>query len=411
MQSLTQPPAAGAAISGRRHDIDAIRVLAFGLLILYHVGMFYVSWGWHVKSSYQSETLEAFMMLVNPWRMPLLFLVSGLAVNFLLGKVGIGTLAWKRIVRLGLPLLFGMAVVVPPQAYFQALSNGVIEPGYLDFLVRYFTFQPWPEGAFDGSDPGITWNHLWYLPYLLFYTLVLLPLIPLLNRLRGLFVRMRGLNLLLFPILPLMLIGLTVWPHFPYIDHGLIEDWYAHAMYGTIFVYGFLIGRDAGLWEELARLRKWALALAVVMWVIYMGYQEVMPDDPTPVQNVALLAVVYLNRWFWLVAVLGWGHALLNRPFRWLPYANEAVYPWYILHQTITVTAGFYLAPLTLGPVVEPLLLIGFTVGGCLVIHEFVIRRTGWLRPLFGLQRRLKPTPQEHTDPMVTVEARVPPVR
>ena len=67
--------------SSRRHDIDALRVIAFGLLILYHVCMFYVlDWGWHVKSTYQAEWLQWPMQFVNQWRMPLLFVISGLAV-------------------------------------------------------------------------------------------------------------------------------------------------------------------------------------------------------------------------------------------------------------------------------------------------------------------------------------------
>ncbi len=374
----------------RRHDIDALRVGAFGLLILYHVGMFYVSWDWHVKSTYRSETLEALMMLVNQWRMPLLFMVSGLAVNFLLHKASAGEFVCRRLMRLGIPLLFGMAVVVPPQAYYQALANGAVEPGYLGFLVRYFTFQGWPEGAFDGSDIGITWNHLWYLPYLLIYTLGLLPLALWLDgrgsackrRLQGL----RGGWLMLMPLLPLMVCGLVVYPRFPYISHALLDDWYAHAMYFTFFFYGYVLGRDPGLWQELRRLRKRALGLALLAYAVLMILYEILPDDTGGVQQAGFLAVIYFNRWIWLVTVLGWGYTLLNRPFRWLSYANEAVYPWYILHQTIIVAAGFHLAPLRFGPVVEPILMIGITTGGCLLLHEYLIRRIGWLRPLFGLK-------------------------
>jgi hypothetical protein len=384
----------------RRHDIDALRVGAFGLLILYHVGMFYAGWDWHVKSSYRSEPLEALMLLVNQWRMPLLFLVSGLAVNFLLHKVGPREFIRRRLLRLGVPLLFGMAVVIPPQAYFQALANGAVAPGYLAFLARYFTFQGWPEGAFDGSDIGITWNHLWYLPYLLFYTLALLPLARWLDGRGNAWKRglqaLRGGWLMLLPVLPLMAWGLVVYPAFPYISHAFFDDGYAHAMYFTFFFYGYVLGRDPGLWQELGRLRKRTLGLALFAHVALTILFEIVPDDAAGAQQAGLMSVLYFNRWIWLVTVLGWGSALLNRPFRWLPYANEAVYPWYILHQTITVAAGFYLAPLRLGPVAEPVLMVGITVGGCLLLHEYLIRRIGWLRPLFGLKpgTGLEPIPR-----------------
>ena len=42
----------------RRHDIDALRALAFALLVLYHACMLWVAgedWGWHVKSTHQAE--------------------------------------------------------------------------------------------------------------------------------------------------------------------------------------------------------------------------------------------------------------------------------------------------------------------------------------------------------------------
>ncbi len=87
---------------------------------------------------------------------------------------------------------------------------------------------------------------------------------------------------------------------------------------------------------------------------------------------------------------------------KWLPYATEAVYPWYILHQTITVVAGVYLSHLSLGPVVEPVMLLVATLGGCLVLHEFIIRRVTVLRPLFGLGPRRPPRPRPAGDPIRT---------
>lgn len=378
--------------AARRHDIDALRVLAFGLLIFYHVGMFYVAeWGWHIKSAYIAEWLQLPMLLVNQWRMPLLFMISGLAVHFLLRRAGAGAFAWSRTKRLLVPLLFGMAVVVPPQAWLQALSNGAFDGSYLEFLARYFTFQPWPENAFDGSDPGITWNHLWYLPYLLFYSLVLAVLLPVLRtrpaqRLLDALRSLRGARLLVLPTLPLLAYGMFIYPIFGDITHALLDDGYAHAMYFTFFFYGYVLGTDAGAWRELARLRKPLVLLAASSFVTFIAMDWLLPDGATRLQEVAYMAVLYLNRWFWLMLVLGWGYALLNRPFAWLAYANEAVYPWYILHQTIIVVAGWQLSKFALGPVLEPALVIGVTIIGCLALHEFVIRRVGVLRPLFGLK-------------------------
>jgi glucan biosynthesis protein C len=383
---MTPTPAAPT----RRHDIDALRVCVFGLLILFHVGMFYSPWDWHVKSAHIADWLELPMSLSHQWRMQLVFLVSGLSLNFLRRRVSDGQLARSRLTRLGLPLLFGIAVIIPPQAYLEALRHGATEPGYLAFLWRYFTFQPWPDGAFAGHEIGITWNHLWYLPYLLCYTLAAIPLMRFFDGpgavLRRRFQALRGTWLVVLPLVPLMASGLLVYPHFPYMNNALVGDWYAHSQYFTFFFMGYLIGTDAGLWGELARLRRRNLTLGLASFAILMFMTKVLPDDRTDSQQFAMLLVTYLNRWLWIVAVLGFAHRHLNRPFPWLGYANEAVYPWYVLHQTITVVAGYWLSRLALGPVAEPALVLIATFGGCALLHEFAIRRSRVLRPLFGMK-------------------------
>ena len=384
--------AISAAAHGRRHDIDALRVMAFGLLILFHVGMFYVlDWGWHVKSTYQAEWLQLPMLFTNQWRMSLIFLISGLAVSFVWRKYTAGQFARRRTWRLLVPLLFGMAFIIAPQCYYEALNKGLIEPGFLRFMGQYLTFQDFPGEAWAGEEQiHWTWNHLWYLPYLLFYTLLLIPVGKLIDGPAG-FVRerfrnLRGVWIVLIPVLPLMLWFNLVYASFPDITHAFFNDWYAHATFSTFFLYGFLIGRDEGFWAELTRLRKMTLALAVVFFVLFMARGEFLPDQSSLWQEQLSALLVYLNRWLWIITVLGWGHHLLNRPMKWLPYATEAVYPWYILHQTITLVVGYNLSRLQLGGFVESFVVLVATLGGCLVLHEYVIRRIRILRPLFGLK-------------------------
>src|SRR6478735_12601053 len=117
--------------TNRRHDIDALRALAFLLLILYHVGMYYVAgWPWHIKSPHAVDWLRWPMVIVNVWRMDLVFLISGVAFGFLSRGLAPLALIRQRALRLLLPLVFGMAVVVPYQAYAQAVANGLVAPGF-----------------------------------------------------------------------------------------------------------------------------------------------------------------------------------------------------------------------------------------------------------------------------------------
>lgn len=386
----------------RRHDIDALRIFAFGLLILYHVGMLYVAdWGFHLKSAYLAEWLQYPMLFLNRWRMELLFLISGLAVHFMRGKTGLPGLAWKRTVRLLLPLIFAMAVVIPIQPYVQGLANHLVQPGFGRFLLRYWSGGPWPAGAFDGWQYGVTWNHLWYLPYLWLYTMVLLALLPVLEsppglRLRGVCQRRRGVALLLLPALPLFAAGVLLRARYPE-THALFGDWYAHAIYATCFLYGYLLGTDRGAWAELARLRRVSLALALGCFAGYLLLDKFSAEllgghslSPTGalIGELLVSALRYLYCWTAIAAVLGWGHAYLDRPFKWLPYAREAMYPWYVLHQSVLLFIAWQVMPHALGPVLEPTVVLLGTIGGCALLHEYVIRRTRWLRPLFGLLRQ-----------------------
>ena len=376
-------------MSPRRHDIDALRALAFALVILYHVAMFYVAdWHWHLKSPHAAEWLQAPMRALNLWRMDLVFLISGLAFGLVARGQTPAGLIRQRSLRLLLPLAFGMAVVVPYQAYAQGVANGLIAPGFGAFLLRYHPGSRWPAGAFDGWEVGITWNHLWYLAYLWVYTVVLALLLPLAEsaigqRLRQAFTRLRGARLVVVPVLPLALYSVLLWPHFPP-THDLVQDAWLHAVYFTVFVYGYWIGLDGGLWAELVRQRWRTLGLALGLLVLYLGLLGLAQQNGVRAARLPLRVLADAYLWAALLAILGWAHHRLNRPWPWLRWANASVYPWYVLHQTVIIGLVVWLAPAQLGPVLEPLALLTGTVALCWGITA-VVQRVGWLRPLFGL--------------------------
>ncbi|MEN7343209.1 MAG: acyltransferase family protein [Pseudomonadota bacterium] len=384
----------------RRHDIDALRVIAFGLLILYHSGMFYVAdWGWHIKSVYTSEWLQEPMRFLNQWRMSLLFVISGLAMSFVRRRYTGGRLALRRLWRLGLPLIFGMAVIVAPQPYFEALGKGIIEPGYWAFWGQYLTFQDFPGNAWGGENEIVwTWNHLWYLPYVLFYTLLAIPLGLVLDKIgvNRLLRNLRGWAVVAVPVIPLMLYGNFVFPHYPFIDHSLLGDTYAHCLYGTLFFYGYLIGNHLPWWDALAKHRRGLLITGLVAYISLRTQEWWVPENASGIIEQLSFLSVYVNRWTWILVLFAYGYRYLNRPSDKLRYATDAIFPWYILHQTITVALGGTLGSLALGPVIEPLLVVGGTVLGCYVIYEFFIRRIPVLRPLFGLPWKARQSTAAH---------------
>ncbi len=149
---MTLPNATSASIPDRRLDLDWLRIAAFGLLIFYHVGMFYVTWGFHVKSSHASGLVEPLMLLSNPWRLVLLFVISGCATRFMMDKMRTGPFLGSRTVRLLVPLVFCMFVIVPPQTYFEIIEKLGFTGSYGEFYGKYAT----ASGGWGIITP--TWN-------------------------------------------------------------------------------------------------------------------------------------------------------------------------------------------------------------------------------------------------------------
>jgi glucans biosynthesis protein C len=371
------------AKSERRPDLDWIRVGAFFLLILYHVGMFYVPWGFHVKSPHPVAWLEPVMLITNPWRLTLLFLVSGAATRFMSDKLGAGALAKARTPRLLPPLVFAILVIVPPQTYYEIVEKLGYSGSVIDFYRKYVTASGhWrPDGA-----PLITptYNHMWFVAYLFIYSLLLATVLPLLRgRLpaleRSMDRMLGGWGLLVFPIAALA--GLRLWlePLFP-ITHALVDDWYNHALSLSAFLFGFLTAKSETIKAGFIRLRWPALALAT------FGYLAFVWADLPPVVGQIAYAV---DQWAAIAAVLGFGARHLTRGGPVLTYLTLGVFPFYIVHQTFIVVAGHHLAKLGLPQGLEALLLVAGTFATCLATYE-IVRRVNWLRPLFGL----KPEPR-----------------
>lgn len=382
----------------RRLDIDRVRVLAFGLLVLYHVGMYYVSWDWHVKSPHAGPALEPLMLLTSPWRMSLLFVVSGVATAFLLSKAGNtgGRFLGPRSWRLLLPLLFGMYVVVPPQVYYELIEKvpGGFHAGYAAFMGTYLR-----GGDFYCAAPGDcvdapTWNHLWFLAYLWAYTVVLwllLKLAPAAMQSFGGWLgrRLSGRGALLWPMAWLAVARLALAGRFES-THDLVDDWYNHAQYLPMFLLGYLLAFSTGFWEALQRHRKIALGIALAGYAVitgvwyFSGYSDEMP--PPEALRMLLRLAWGGNQWCAIASMFGYAYRLRDVDSPALRYLAPAVFPVYVLHQTVIVALAHNAKPLVLPPLLEGPLLVVLTFAACFGGYE-LIRRIPLLRPLFGLRR------------------------
>ena len=371
--------------TSRQYFLDWLRILAFGLLVPYHVGMYYVTWDWHVKSAAASELLEPFMLLTAPWRLGLLFLIGGAAARYLLGKQA--GFVGSRTKRLLLPLIFGMFVIVPPQAFFEVQTKINYPGSYLDFMQHYVrAFQ-----GFCGPDGKCldlpTWNHLWFVAYLWVYSLIGWALWRVWPGAAGLLDRWlakpRGpLFVLLGLAAPLMaarqLAGLFES------THNLTWDWYNHAQYGYLFLLG-LLGAHSALWTLMQQWRRWALVLALLAWAFFIIYFKAYQQIEPPQALRVLMRCVWGGlEWWAITAACGYARQWLSFDHAWRRWLTPAIFCVYILHQTVIVLLTRALLPLALPAVVEGMLLVALTFGLCLLGYVLA-RRVPLLRDLLGI--------------------------
>lgn len=366
----------------RRYDLDWLRVIVFGLLIIYHVGMFFVPWGWHLKNNVIYDGLKWPMIFVNQWRLPILFLISGMGTYYALGKRSWGKFCRERIGRLLVPLIVGMLLIVPPQVYLERLVQGAFSGSY---------FQFYPSVAFKGVYPqgNLSWHHLWFLPYLLLYSLLLSPILVRLAKGPGQFMAwikkllQRPGNLYLFAI-PLYPIEVFMEPLFP-VTHALVGDWFYLSFNLALFFMGFvLIGSGPVFWEALDRIRKKALVLGILAFTGLLTLRILFQDSV--LIHFIEGAFKVANLWSWILVLLAYAARLLNRPSAPLAYANRAVYPFYILHQTITLLLAYFLMDLDWGLVPKATIMIVGTFGLSWAIYDLIILRVPPIHPLFGLK-------------------------
>jgi peptidoglycan/LPS O-acetylase OafA/YrhL len=156
----------------------------------------------------------------------------------------------------------------------------------------------------------------------------------------------QGRLLFLFP-LPLAVVYALLSPIFP-LTYNIFNDWAHFAWLLYAFVAGYLLVADPQIMPIVDRVWRLALALgAVTSLGIIVHDMTTVPSGGAGGSTNSLFSVVSyawvaFSTWFWLVALLGIGRRFLNWSARFLRYASEIAYPYYILHQTVIIVFGYY---------------------------------------------------------------------
>lgn len=369
----------------RHYGMDWLRIGAFALLILYHIGMVFVPWNFHVKSLHVEDWVRLPMLASNAWRLTLLFVVSGYASRALLNRSsGTGGFFANRCYRLLVPLLFGMAVIVPPQPWVELVTKHAYAGSYLTFWSHdYFWF-----GKLAGLSLP-TWNHLWFVVYLWVYTSVLtLGLVVVRGDwLQRAFDWVFGSGaVLVLPVAWLVFVH-AWWFQMAAESQALFGDWVAHVTYFPAFLFGFGLARSEPAMAAIARRWKVGAVAAVLGYVAIIGVELEWPGDIVaprwiyPGYGVAHA----LEQWGAIVALIGIAERHWNRDHRWRRVLTEAVFPFYLIHQTIIVLVMYALLPAGLPGWAEFACLLAATTIGCIAFY-WIGRSIAPLRPLIGLR-------------------------
>lgn len=376
----------------RHYGMDWLRIGAFALLILYHIGMVFVPWAYHAKTAHPIAWVTIPMQALNAWRLPLLFVVSGYASRAIFDRQGdAGQFAWGRTKRLIPPLLFGILLIVPPQPWIELTT----QHGYEGSLLDFWTGDFWLFGSLHRIGLP-AWQHLWFVAYLWTYTLVLaIALLVVPDRWRAAIARVAGWMLTgpLVLIVPMaLLIAQMAWL-FPGVaeTHGFIDDLPVHRIYFGMFLFGFLLRESPRVW---ASIRRWwpLAALCGIGGYGYVAAIETLYQGKTFISQDVWFAFSLarcVQSWGAIVALIGIADRWLNRDHPWRAMLNEAVFPFYLVHQTIIVVVAGALLSLSIGPVAEFVVLLTATVAGCWIFYR-IGREIDWLRPLIGLRMRPK---------------------
>jgi long-chain acyl-CoA synthetase len=416
--TTTPPPWASGGAGERLVWIDWLKVIVVFAVFVYHAAEPFLVINWLVSNDERSIALSAVAGFGFLFGLPLLFLLAGATAWLSLGRRSLRTYGLVRVQRLLIPLIVGILLLTPFQWWLvAAIDRGGENP--LTTIQWFFSgirFDLTPRWF---GDYGL---HLWFIAFLLAYSLLSVPLLGALRRPVGGRL-LRGLAGLPTPILLLTLfvpILLSQW--LLRIPAPTYRDWGDFALWLGFFVVGVILIAERRLLATVVRngprlagigIAVLLVGVAIVGVVLLTG---VVPlERAGDLQRLELApaldppSITYITvRTTFAAALVGgtlWaGVRWLNTHPSWLPHASRAVMPFYVLHHPVTIGVAAVVVkwPLGLWPKLGIILVASFA--GSVALTELSMRsRLG--RALFGV-----PADRERPSRQVPPSARPAPV-
>ena len=384
--------------SKRQTYLDWLRIISILGVLLFHSAMPYVAEdGWHIKNHQTSNLMMESNHFLHLFRMPLLFFISGTVSFYMMQRRSTLSFIGLRFRRLFIPLLVGMFLIVPPQIYMERLAGGY-KGSFWDWYPSVFNFVPYPKGSFS-------WHHLWFIAYLFLYDLMFAPMFAWMISAKSdafkqklaAMANGKWVYLLMLPGIIWFALLSDLLPE----TNDLVHD-------GCFFVYwllfllaGFVCILQPKLMDSLEWNRRFALSIGFVSLMVWecMRWNKVEPFYANwPFRSVVFKYLFIALRptiaWAWVLALVGYGKHYLNRKHSILNYLNQAVYPFYILHQTVIVLVVYYIVQTQNESILSKYIYtVGITFFVSVLIYHLFIRPYALTRFLFGMKPKDKPSP------------------
>jgi peptidoglycan/LPS O-acetylase OafA/YrhL len=364
----------------RRYDLDWLRVIAILAVYLHHIGMPFNGDEFHIMNSESSKTLDDIMVFFEQFRLPLLFIISGTGTMFAFSKRTWFQFIKERSNRLLIPLIFGVLFIVPPQTYYEHIND-------FDSYWDVYT-----SGSFFET------NHVWFIENLFVMSVLLIPLILFLrstksdgfiNLLDKFSSKKYGILLWAIPLI----IGTIFLKKIDPSDSNDITNLSSTFYYGYFFVSGMLFTASKNIWTYLQSHRTFNFIIFVISFILFYANYFMPNEYISPYFSISSRWDIWyftcaLVSWTLVTTLLGYGHIWFNKKSILLKKCNEAIYPFYILHQTILIILGYYILQLELSILSKIVLLILTSFPLIFLIYRLLIYPFNITRILFGMKKK-----------------------
>jgi len=377
----------------RRADIDWLRGCAILAVFVFHSGRFFDTDGWHVKNPTTYFTSQVWTTFMANWLMPFIFVISGAALFYALGSRGALKFIDDKVRRLFVPLVVGVFTHAALMVYLERITHHQFVGSFFDFIPHYF------EGWYGFDNGNFAWMglHLWYLLVLFVFSILFYPLFRWLIgsgksilKALGDFLALPGAVYLL--ALPIALALVSIDPSSP-IARRDFGGW-PLPIYILFFIYGFIVVSHDGLQKRIQQLR-WVSFIVALLCVAVLLVLWGSQGDPTfgTARFVEVFGIFGIGSWCWILTFLGFGFKHLTSSQPILAYANEAVLPFYIMHQTVLLCVGYFVVQWQIPDPLKWIIIAVVAFAIVMSLYEFLVRRFDVLRFLFGM--KLLPRPAQ----------------